>query len=714
MIDLSNVKHHPCIDELVELLCNKTQNMDKGFFKVEVAYFLAKMAACMRASVITKDRGEIPINLYVIDLANSGLGKGYSVNIMESSLINGFKRRFVEETMPTIAEQNLWNMANDRAVRNATEPKDEFDKLNAEYRRLGAYPFTFDSGTSPAIKQLRQRLLLASCGSINLQIDEIGSNLIGSTEILNTYLELYDQGLTKMKLVKNTADNIRGEDLDGKTPANMLLFGTPVKLFDGGQTEDQFYSFLEIGYARRCLFGIGHNEKKSYYVKTVEQIFQDLTQPKNDQIIKKWSDKFSDLADPAMFNWKMDMDDTVAIKLLEYKINCEKAADLLPEYEEVRKAELSHRYFKALKLAGALAFIDQSLQIDMDHLLQAILLVEESGEAFKSILTREKSYMKLAKYIANIGTEVTHADLTEALPFYKTSSTARNEMMTLATAWGYKQHILIKKTFRDNIEFFQGETLKKTDLNEMIISYSDHYAYNYLGERVPFDQLHVLTQQDGFHWCNHHFKNGHRADENVIPGFNLIVLDVDGDISLKTAQELLKEYKYLMYTTKRHTEEENRFRIIIPTNYELELDTEDYREFMNNLFSWIPFKVDEASNQRAKKWESCSKGQYFYNLEGKVLDILPFIPRTTKNEQYQKDFQKIESMDNLERWFAQRISTGNRNNQMIKYALALVDNGLSYQEVENHVKGFNSKLSNPLPETELQSTILVTVAKKYA
>ena len=51
---------------------------------------------------------------------------------------------------------------------------------------------------------------------------------------------------------------------------------------------------------------------------------------------------------------------------------------------------------------------------------------------------------------------------------------------------------------------------------------------------------------------------------------------------------------------------------------------------------------------------------------------------------------------------------------MIKYALALVDNGLSFQEVENHVKGFNKKLSNPLPENELQNTILITVAKKYA
>ena len=53
-------------------------------------------------------------------------------------------------------------------------------------------------------------------------------------------------------------------------------------------------------------------------------------------------------------------------------------------------------------------------------------------------------------------------------------------MITLATAWGYKQHILIKKTYRDNIEFFQGETLKKTNLDEIIVSYSYLFAYNYL------------------------------------------------------------------------------------------------------------------------------------------------------------------------------------------------------------------------------------------
>lgn len=711
MFDVSNVQEHPVIEELTKLLCAKTQNADAGFFKVEIAYFLAKMAACMRASILTKDRGEIPVNLYALLLAPSGSGKGFSINIMEGDLLAGFKKRFVFDTMPTIAEEHLWQMANERALKNNTDQQNEFDALNTEYNRLGPYPFTFDSGTAPAIKQLRQKLLLANCGAINYQCDEIGSNLIGSTEVLNIYLELFDQGLVKQKLVKNTNDNQRGEDIDGKTPANMLLFGTPVKLLDGGQTEDLFYSLLETGYARRCLFGLGSANRRAYHSMSASEIFKHLTDPWNNQTISKWSDKFSQLADPSKINWQMSLDDSVAIKLLEYRIECEREAENLPEHEEIKKAELSHRYFKALKLAGALAFVDESLDVDMNHLMQAIKLVEESGKAFSGILTREKAYMKLAKYLASVDTEVTHADLNEALPFYKSGQAARNEMMTLAQAWGIKQNIIIKKSYVDGIEFFKGETLQKTDLSKMIVSYSDHFAYNYNNDFAPFDELTNLTQADGMHWANHHFKNGHRSEENVIPGFNLVVIDVDGGITIEAVKDLLKEYKFLLYTTKRHTEEENRFRVILPINYVLELDSEDYKEFMNNVMSWLPFRSDETANQRAKKWMSCSSGSYFYN-DGQILDALQFIPRTNRNEQFKEKYKDIEDLDNLEKWFAARMIEGNRNNNMLRYALALVDSGLPYPEVESRVLGFNKKLKFPLPEAELRSTVLVTAAKK--
>lgn len=713
MIDLIGVTHHPALEEIVGVLCNKTQNTDKGFFRAEVAYFLAKLASNMRAIIITKDRGEIPVNIYALALATSGFGKGHSVNIIETEFMKGFKKRFLEDTFPVISEKFLWDIANDRSARQGTDAQEEFDRVEKEFNNAGEFAFTFDSGTVPAVKQLRNKLLMANCGSINLQIDEIGSNLIGASELLTLFLELYDQGVVKQKLTKNTVDNKRSAEVDGKTPTNMLLFGTPAKLLDGSTTEDQFYSFLETGYARRCIFGIGHQDRKAFNTQTPAQIYENLTKKDNGTSINKWAAHFHKLADPAMYGWKMVVEDDVGIMLLTYKIECEKAADALPDHEEIRKAELSHRYFKALKLAGAYAFIDESNEVEMGHLMSAILLVEQSGEAFQSILNREKTYVKLAKYISSVGTDVTHADLLEALPFYKSGNAARNELMTLATAWGYKKHIVIKKLYVDGIEFFRGETLQETDLNAIGVSYSDHWAYNYLHEQVPFDQLHVLTQADGMHWANHQFKNGHRAEENVVAGFNLMVVDVDGGVSVKTACELMKKYKFLIYTTKRSTPEQNRFRLMMPLNYCLALDSEEYKEFMNSIMGWLPFKVDDQANQRSRKWECFAGGQYVYNMDGELLDALAFIPKTSKNEQYKKAFQAVESLDNMERWFAQRMAEGNRNNNMIRFALALVDSGMDLITVSKQVHAFNQKLSNPLPEQEIDNTVLVSVAKRY-
>lgn len=714
MIDLTGVTHHPAITEIVDVLCNKTQNTDRGFFQTETAYFLAKMASSMRAVICTKDRGEIPVNLYALALATSGYGKGHSVAIIEEEIMKPFRKRFMDDTLQILAEQNLWIIARERAARNGNDEQEEFDKALREFMAAGAFPFTFDSGTPPAVKQLRHKLLLANCGSINLQIDEIGSNLITNTDVLTLFLELFDQGRVKQKLIKNTADNTRTEEIEGKTPTNMLLFGTPSKLFDGSMTEDHFYSFLDTGYARRCIFGLGLHHKRASEVLTAAETYRRLTAPDNNAAVNKWAMAFHKLADPSMFGWKMEVPDDVGIRTIEYRMACERFTDSLPEHEEIRKAEISHRYFKALKLAGAFAFIDQSSEIEMGHLMSAILLVEESGAAFQQILSREKAYVKLAKYIADVGEDVTHADLHEALPFYSRGNAARNELMTLATAWGYKKHIVIKKSFVDGIEFFKGEKLQETNLNEIRVAYSDHWAYNYLGEVVPFDQLHNMTQAQGYHWTNHHFRNGHRAEENVLAGFNLVAIDVDGGVSLQTVHELMKDYKFLTYTTKRHNPDgEHRFRLMLPINYHLELDSDEYKEFMNSLMLWLPFRTDESANQRSKKWESFGGGTYHYNMEGEMLDALDFIPKTSRNEQYRAQNKELQSLDNLERWFAVRIASGNRNNQMIKFALALVDSGMSLLDVGTQVHAFNKKLNTPLTEDEIDTTIMTTVAKKY-
>ena len=725
MIDLTGVKHHVAIEEIVEVLCNKTQNTDKSFFRMEVAYFLGKVAANMRATISTKDRGKIPVNIYAILLAMSGFGKGHSIGIIENEILKDFKQRFTTETFFQIAQQNLVTLATERALSSGKTVDEELETLEKEFNQAGEFPYTFDSGTTPAIKQLRHKLLLAGCGAINLQIDEIGSNILDSTEILNAYLELYDQGMIKQKLTKNTQENIRAREVDGKTPTNMLLFGTPAKLLDGSKVEDHFYSMLETGYGRRCLFSLANTESRSYLSLSPEEIYRNLTNPSNHQLINKWSDIFYELACPTLFNWTMDVSDDVGIKLTEYRVNCEIAAHKLPEHEEIRKAEMSHRYYKALKLAGAYAFIDKSLEITMDHLLSAILLVEESGESFSKILDRDKAYMKVAKYIASTKDEVTHADLYEALPFYKAGTSARNELMTMARAWGYKENILIKNRFIDGIEFFRGETLKESDASELILSCSTDYDRGYEpgvlpivsevddeGNPINYDLVTFLQHNEILHWCNHRFKNKHRTEDNAITGFNMIVVDIDEGVRLETAKELLEDYKFITHTTKRHTEENNRFRLIIPIKYELHLDAKEYKLFMSNFLEWLPFKVDEATQQRSRKWETCPNCSIHVN-DGELLDVTQFIPDTTKNDQFKRDMKEIESLDNLERWFAIRMVEGNRNNLMLRFAMANVDSGLDFNTVSERVLNFNRKLNNSLPEEELHQTVLQSVAKRY-
>lgn len=716
MFDLSSADYHPISEQMVDVLCKKTLNQNRLFFRVQVSYFMAKMAASMRVTLDTLDRGNLPVNVYVLNLAPSGSGKGHSTNIIEGEFLNQFKRTFLNDTFPFLAGQNLVDLAAQRASKNGTDPADELVKLEKEFASTGALAFSFDSGTVPALKQLRYKLLLANAGAASFECDELGKNLISNLDLLTAFLELYDQGLIKQKLTKNTAESQRGEELEGKTPTNMLLFGTPNSLLNGGKEEDEFYALLVAGYARRCLFGYSTKEDFQQEM-TPEQIFDMLTDTTSSNTIAQLSQHFGMLADAVKYNQKINVSRDVSIKLIAYKVHCEQIADRLPEHEEIRKAELRHRYFKALKLAGVYAFVDETDEVTDAQLMSAIKLVEDSGEAFDRILSREKNYVKLANYIAGVGKEVTHVDLVEDLPFYKGSNAQKQELMNLAVAYGYKHHIIIKKTFVDGIEFFKGESLKPTDLNELTVSYSGHVAYNYLSEPISFENLQQLCQMENMHWANHYLLkgksgDGHRDGANVIPGFNCIVIDVDEGTTLEEVKVLMKEYTYFIHTTKRHTDENHRFRLILPINYHLKLDEVEFKEFMNNVCEWLPFKVDDQTFQRCRKWAT-HPGETFSN-EGELLDALAFIPKTSKNDELKKRMVDLGNLDNLERWFAQRMGAGNRNNQLLKFAMMLADTGLQYQQILDKVLGFNSKLDNALPEIEIHSTIMRSVSKKLS
>lgn len=715
MIPFEDMHYHPATEQVVDLLCEKTQNPNHLFFRVLTTFHLSMIASQMRVMIRTHDRGDIPVNMYALNLATSGAGKGFSTNILEKEITHEFRERFLEN-FPFAAEPNLEKLALKRSARDSTDYDFELEKIKKEFGSLGPLVYSFDSGTPAAIKQMRHKLLLADAGAVNMIIDEIGSNLTGSTEALTTLLELFDVGGIRQKITKVTSENVRHEEIHGNTPTNLLMFGTPSKLLDGSKVEEELNIMLETGYARRCFFSYGKEAVRNLAM-TADEIYDLMTRKTSAQFLANFSAQLGDLADPVNMGTVLTMTKETCLEYIQYKLDCERLAHDLPEHEEQRKAELSHRYFKALKAAGAYAFIDGSPELTMEHLHHAIKLAEDSGKAFELLLSRARPYEKLARYISTCQAEVTEPDLMQDLPYYKGSQAARSEMVKMAIAWGYKNNIIIKKSFTDGIEFLRGEALKPTDLTQLIVSYvrgapGDHPAHGYVNKRVPWTKLDRMVTTPDIHWLNHSVHGGHRTEDTCIPGFNMIVLDIDGSMNLATAKMLLKEQMAIFYTTKRHTDAENRFRIILPTNFELKMDAKEYKEFMKNVLESLPFEVDESCTHRSKKW--MAHNGHFETQEGELFDVLPFIPKTSKNEERQQRLGSQQQMDNLERWIINNTGDGNRNVMLHRYARLLIEAGKNWQEIKDMVCGLNDKLADKLSDAEILGSIMTTVSKELA
>lgn len=707
-IDFKDLPFHKRQEEIVDILCAKTGSQDKNFFRVMVAYKFAEMATNMRATVEYLGTSGIPCNMYALDLAPSGYSKNASMNILDKEIFRGFKDNFMLKTMNDIKDTNIGLLASDYSVLRGIDIGDACHALNKEYDALPKFLYSFGSSTPEGFKASRAKLSMAGIGATSNIVDEIGLNLTGNQETMTVQLEAYDMGDSKQKLIKTDGGN---SDLRGCVPSNLFAFGTQSKLLDGGLTEKQFFELLETGYARRFIVGFVDKHERQHDL-TAEEMYDQIVNPIVDSTLATYQTYYSDLANKHYVDKKFTMSKDVALRVLNYRRECDKIADNLKEHEELLKAVIKHAYWRAIKIAGAYAFADKASTITEETMDNAIALVEMGIDCFRSMLSREKPYERLAKYIAQVERKVTQVDLVEDLVFYRGSEQQKRELMQLAIAYGYNNNIIIKRTIKDGIEFLEGETLKETDINKVKCSWSRDMTLGYKEAIGKFDNLHQMISENGFEYCNHSFKEGHRKGENAIEGFNLLILDVDSGLPIEVCKTLLGDYKFLIATTKRHTADKNRYRIVLPMSHELKLDPSMYKKFMENIFQWLPFDSDEQTKDIARKWSSF-KGEYLYN-EGKLFDVLPFIPETDKEARQRKLANQYAGVEHLQKWFLMNRDEDSygRNNMLRDYALILLDDGVDSDSIRHSVTDFNQRLKNPLLEKEIESTIMKTVIRK--
>ena len=151
----------------------------------------------------------------------------------------------------------------------------------------------------------------------------------------------------------------------------------------------------------------------------------------------------------------------------------------------------------------------------------------------------------------------------------------------------------------------------------------------------------------------------------------------------------------------------------MPLSHIVKLTKDDYTIFMENIYNWLPFDCDTATKDRCRKWLTCDKGRYVENT-GKLIDATMFIPRTDKADKQENYVTETQDMSNLQRWFYNNISVGNRNSTLLRYALSLLDNGMHKDEIRRNVLEFNEKIADPMDELRIERTILQTITHRAA
>jgi hypothetical protein len=69
-------------------------------------------------------------------------------------------------------------------------------------------------------------------------------------------------------------------------------------------------------------------------------------------------------------------------------------------------------------------------------------------------------------------------------------------------------------------------------------------------------------------------------------------------------------------------------------------------------------------------------------------------------------------MDNMERWFCNRIEVGNRATMLVRYGFMLVDNNYPLDAIRYTLIQFNEKMRDPISQEEIDTKIMISISKK--
>lgn len=678
------------LDEAVDILCGSEPEADiKHYMTITTLFGLATVVNSVRPNVIVPtDGNKIPPNIYATNLAGSGMQKSRSLGYIEDLFIDEANKRLKEKVQAKIDRLPEWESG-------------EISRLTEEGVRLSPI---FKSATDSAVGAVRSIMDMMDTYCVNIALDEVGSVLLKEYELLSdTLLNAYDKGVLKANLRRTTGV----KPTDKPVPHNLLMFGSPTLLFESNpQTEKAFMDLLQAGMARRSLFAVVETKVNNYTLTMNDEMKERIRRVSNTLVTIV--DRYEG------FNIEFSKE---AKELYEKSENqFKEEASKFGHFEIIPSIYRQNKHWIALKISGLLAMLDLKNEIELSHYQQALDIVQNSEVHLGKVIRRPEKFELVVDYLLSDGKAQNEYTLTQSLPFYKEVKNKKS-FWELAKGYSFENNITLMLEDRHNLTFYQAKAKQKTDLTKpLTFSYSTDMAKDYYSnDEFVWEDLHkVITSDRGICYSAHCYKDGHRTKDTAIEGFDLLILDIDENVSIDMAKLLFEEYTYLIATTRNHQKEKNgkiedRFRIVLPMQYRLELDKEQYAKFMKSLMDDLPIEVDMACSDISRMYFSAT-AEHWYNKGDKLFDGSQYIPNTQEEEEYKKKGTQLakKNINGISQYIIRNEANG-RNNQLAKLSLLLMDNGYSHDECKEEIKRVNKQFQTPLAESELHRTVFKTI-----
>lgn len=568
----------------------------------------------------------IPINSIMFCIAKSGAAKDSSLKAVRKCFNNAYVMLNARRTIHAVQ----------RAQKEAKEDgKDCCDQyvVYKQYLKTPNPLFVAISTPEGFIQHLND-LDEDTIGAGYTFSGEFGQELASNanlTEIVKLLAELYDEGTKEVKVLKareNQSKEIKN------LPVSALFIGSQDNLLFNEEIKRKFKVEFTSKLARRSFFIFVHEDMEEEQFSSIEEMIQrekeieDTSVQKRQEVSAFIEELTNDLL--KFPNKTLTVTDEVRDLFLLYKKYNEELAHTMDNQHPIARLTRAHLQWKAFKLSGALALMECSTQIELEHYKAAIEfceMINDDVAVFEKELTKEPyelftDYCRMYSINGEYVIDLHNLRKLGFIPMKGQTATTLKELVKLANSYD-KDGIYSCK--ENEVTY---KKLQKSD--SILVSYlvsegtkeyrAAHCASGYTcDEGLQFSDLHDMLLGN-YAYSPFRFRNGVRGNDNIDSKCKWIVLDIDSsEITDEEAHLLICDINHFIVRTSNKNNP-NKYRVLIELDAEVDVPNHKWINFIQCIANDLGFTADKLP-----------KSQIFFSYtDRQILSIVNGSPLNTK------------------------------------------------------------------------------------